>query len=483
MPDILLATLNARYAHAAFGLRYLLANMGNLRPRTSLLEFEINQRPLDIAETILSNDPLILGLGIYIWNLLPATELVAILKRIRPDLIVVLGGPEVSHESEALEIVRLADHVIRGEGEVAFPDLCRRIFAGDQQPRIIAPQVAELAQIQLPYDLYDEGNLAHRVTYVEASRGCPFECDFCLSALDTGVRTIPPERFLPVMQSLLDRGARHFKFVDRTFNVNISHATAILQFFLDRLRPGLLLHFEMVPDRLPERLRQLIRRFPPGTLQAEVGVQTFNEEVAEIIGRRQDNVKVEENLRFLRNETNVHVHADLIVGLPGEDLASFAAGFDRLLALNPQEIQVGILKRLRRAPIARHDDAWQMVYSPHPPYEVLRTKLIDFPTMQRLRRFARYFDLIVNSGHFLHTAPLVWTWHEAASPFAAFRAFSDWLYARTRQTHAIALHRLGELISEYLMSQAIDCATLANATAQDAASRGRARRQERHIAG
>lgn len=206
MPDILLATLNARYAHAAFGLRDLLANMGDLRPRTSLLEFEINQRPLDIAETILSNDPLILGLGIYIWNLLPATELVAILKRIRPDLIVVLGGPEVSHESEALEIVRLADHVIRGEGEVAFPDLCRRIFAGDQQPRIIAPQVAELAQIQLPYDLYDEGNLAHRVTYVEASRGCPFECDFCLSALDTGVRTIPPERFLPVMQSLLDRG-------------------------------------------------------------------------------------------------------------------------------------------------------------------------------------------------------------------------------------------------------------------------------------
>jgi len=150
---------------------------------------------------------------------------------------------------------------------------------------------------------------------------------------------------------LLDRGLRQFKFVDRTFNLNLNISKAILQFFLERYRPGLFLHFEMIPDRLPEALRSLIRQFPPGALQFEVGIQTFNETVSGLISRRQDNLKLEDNLRFLRNETGVHIHTDLIVGLPGEDLASFAAGFDRLVAMNPQEIQVGILKRLRGTPL------------------------------------------------------------------------------------------------------------------------------------
>jgi len=209
-------------------------------------------------------------------------------------------------------------------------------------------------------------------------------------------------------------------------------------------------HFEMIPDRLPEALRELIKQFPPGALQFEVGIQTFNEEVAKLISRRQDNAKVEENLHWLREETGVHVHADLIVGLPGEDMESFAAGFDRLVAVRPQEIQVGLLKRLRGTPIVRHDREWSMVYSPHPPYEILQTKLIDFFTMQRLRRFARYWDLIANSGNFVETTPLLW---RDGSAFQGFMRFSDWLYAQTRQTHAIALARLRELVARYLTEE------------------------------
>src|SRR5262249_40265628 len=155
------------------------------------------------------------------------------------------------------------------------------------------------------------------------------------------------------------------------------------EFFWQRYEPGLFLHFEMIPDRLPEALREPIRRFPAGALQFEVGIQTFNDAVAERISRRQDNDKLADNLRFLREQTGVHVHADLIVGLPGEDVDSFAAGFDRLVELGPQEIQVGILKRLRGTPIVRHDAEWGMVYSPHPPYEVLRTRTMDFAALQR----------------------------------------------------------------------------------------------------
>src|SRR5262249_40467658 len=158
--------------------------------------------------------------------------------------------------------------------------------------------------------------------------------------------------------------------------------------FLDRLRPGLFIHFEMIPDRLPESLRELIARFPEGALQFEVGIQSLNPEVQKLISRRQNNEKTAENLRWLREHTKAHVHADLIVGLPGESVESFASGFDELYVLRPQEIQVGMLKRLRGTPIVRHDAEWQMTYSPHAPYEVLSTKNIDFATMCRLRRFS-----------------------------------------------------------------------------------------------
>jgi radical SAM superfamily enzyme YgiQ (UPF0313 family) len=236
---------------------------------------------------------------------------------------------------------------------------------------------------------------------------------------------------------------RRFKFVDRTFNLNLNTSRAILQFFLDRHQPELFVHFEMIPDRLPEPLREIIRQFAAGALQFEVGIQTFNEDVAKLISRRQNNAKIEENLRWLRAETGVHIHADLIVGLPGEDIESFAAGFDRLVALGPQEIQVGLLKRLRGTPIVRHDAEWGMVYSPQPPYEILQTKRIDFFTMQRLRRFARYWDLVANSGNFPNAAA-------ALSTFDRFMRFSDWLYRETRQTHGIARTRLARLLEQYL---------------------------------
>lgn len=463
--DIVLTTLNAKYAHAAFGLRYLMANLSaELRGRARILEFDIHQRPVDVLERILAQGPTIVGVGVYIWNVEPATRLVADLKRVRPDVTVVLGGPEVSYETEQQEIVRHADYVITGEADIAFGELCEKLLAGKRPlTKVIPGELPEFSSrtataegsggfarkhVRLPYDLYDEEDVAHRVIYVEASRGCPFKCEFCLSSLDVPVRNAPLDDFLAHMGRLLDRGVRQFKFVDRTFNLNLNVSRSILEFFLERYRPGLFLHFEMIPDRLPEALRDLIRRFPPGALQFEVGVQTFNEAVSQRISRRQDNAKLADNLRFLREETGVHVHADLIVGLPGEGVESFAAGFDRLVALRPQEIQVGMLKRLRGTPIVRHDAESRMAYSPHPPYEILQTRDIDFATMQRLRRFARYWDLVANSGNFVETTPLLWA--DGASPFGRFMDLSDALFQRMGKNHGIALHHLAEFLFRHL---------------------------------
>ena len=465
--EIVLTTLNARYIHAAFGLRYLMANLGKLRERAAILEFDINQRPVDVLEAILSRQPRIVGIGVYIWNAQQSLQLVADLKSVRPDIIVILGGPEVSHEVEQQEITRLADYVITGEADHAFAELCEKLLAGRRPLTRVIPaalpefapkagaSLTELKPLVLPYDLYDERDIAHRVIYVEASRGCPFRCEFCLSSLDVPVRNAPLETFLPALDRLLERGARQFKFVDRTFNLNLSISKQILEFFLQRYEPGLFMHFEMIPDRLPDALRELIAKFPPGALQFEVGVQTFNPEVAARISRKQDNEKIEQNLTFLRQQTGVHVHADLIVGLPGEDLESFGTGFDKLLALGPQEIQVGILKRLRGTPIVRHDSDWQMVYSQHAPYEVLSTSTMDFATLQRMRRFSRYWDLVGNSGNFRESAPLIWSSPDG-QPLSAFEGFlrwSDWLHERANRSHGIALQALAEMLFEYLTTQ------------------------------
>ncbi len=494
MSDIVLTTLNAKFIHAAFGLRYLFANLGELQPRAVIAEFDINLRPLDIAEMLLAREAKIIGFGIYIWNVTETTEVITAIKRIRPEIKIILGGPEVSYETEGQKIVELADHVITGEADLKFAEVCRVLLKqslGDEvtsltsnsefknetthvvaYSKIIAAELPDFSRIALPYDFYTEADLAHRIVYVEASRGCPFTCEFCLSSLDIPVRQVPLDKFLAAMQKLLDRGLKQFKFVDRTFNLNIAVSKTLLEFFLARHQPGMFFHFEMIPDRLPAELRAVIAKFPPGSLQFEVGIQTFNPEVGSLISRRQNYERLADNFNFLRNETSVHIHADLIVGLPGETLESFAAGFDQLIALGPQEIQVGILKRLRGTPIIRHDAEWQMIYNAHPPYEILQNKLLDFATMQRLRRFARYWDLVGNSGNFVLTVPLIWS--AGASPFKNFLRFSDWLYAKINRTDSIALARLMELLFEFLTRElALDPKLVAENFWQDCQRTGR----------
>jgi hypothetical protein len=265
------------------------------------------------------------------------------------------------------------------------------------------------------------------------------------------VRQAALDEFLAAMKRLLDRGATQLKFVDRTFNLSVPTSRAILEFCLAHWQPGRFFHFEMVPDRLPEPLREVIAKFPPGALQFEVGVQTFDEPTADRISRRQNYARLEENFLWLRANTGVHIHADLIAGLPGESLEQFGAGFDRLIGLRPQEIQVGILKRLRGTPIVRHDAEWAMTYNPHPPYEILQNKQLDFATLQRLRRFARYWDLVGNSGNFVETVGLIWS--GSASPFHSFLRWSDWLFGHVGRTDSIALARLAEMLFRFLTEQ------------------------------
>jgi radical SAM superfamily enzyme YgiQ (UPF0313 family) len=469
---ILLSTLNARYTHASLGLRYLLANMGALQGRTAIQEFVIGTKTTEIVERLLAHKPRIVGFGVYIWNVEDTARVVAMLKRVAPEVTVVLGGPEVSYETAGQAVVNAADYVVTGWGDITFPKLCAQILDGPKPlMKVHAGEQPPMNEIRLPYSLYTDDDIAHRTLYVEASRGCPFKCEFCLSSLDKTAWPFPLDDFLEEMEGLYQRGARLFKFVDRTFNLNVKTSQKIMQFFLDKIQAKpddpVYAHFELVPDHLPDGLKDSIAQFPPGALQFEIGIQSFNPEVQALVSRRQNNEKAADNIRWLHQHSNAHLHVDLIAGLPGEDVASFARGFDHLVSLGPHEIQFGILKRLRGTPIIRHTEPFGMVYDPYPPYTVLATSQVDFPTMQRLVRFARYWDLVANSGRFANTVRHLL----ADAPFDNFMAFSDWMYTKTDATHRIALDRLAKLVAQWLGERGMPAGQAADLLASDYAGR------------
>jgi radical SAM superfamily enzyme YgiQ (UPF0313 family) len=445
MPDIILSTLNAKYIHASLGLRYLYANLKTLKESSEVKEFTIQNRAIDIVEKLLEKKPKIIGFGVYIWNVIETEAVISQLKTISPETIIILGGPEVSYEIESQSILNYADYVITGAADLSFYQLCSDILtATPPNKKILNSKPIDLNELRLPYDYYSDEDLRNRLLYVEASRGCPFKCEFCLSSLDKTAYPFELESFFMAMDKLYQRGARHFKFVDRTFNLKIKTTLAILDFFLERMDEKLFLHFEVIPDHLPEKLKEVLVKFPPGCLQFEIGIQTFNPEVQQLISRKQNNQKSKDNLIWIRNHTKAHIHADLIFGLPGETLDTFKQSFDELYACNPHEIQLGILKRLKGSPIIRHTQNFSLRFNPQPPFNILRNDRVDFTQMQQVNRFARYWDMIANSGRFTKTMPYLLS----EKAFDDFMAISQWLFEKTQQTHQINLKRLYELVAQ-----------------------------------
>ncbi|MDR2435089.1 MAG: DUF4080 domain-containing protein [Treponema sp.] len=481
---IVLAAINAKWIHPSLALRLLKANLGPLEKRCEIIEFALRQPLSEKVDPVLAARPRILGVSVSIWNHIATAELLRELEKVwgtrakdrgdgeapvprRP--VIVLGGPEVSHLPPGAEIFRYADYVIHGEAELAFRSLCEYLLGPRRQnmrlptqnsrpsnlpvgsrflyakadfsekPVHLHAKPVNLSEIKSAYYLFSDEDLRRKLIYVEASRGCPFNCEFCLSAVkpvleNAGfetVREFPLEQFLDEMGALIRRGARTFKFLDRTFNLNLSRAKQIMEFFLDKIdeidnvdeskkekssgvyTPPFTVHFEMVPLLFPLELRETIARFPPGALRIEIGIQTLNPAVSARIKRPADPERELETLRFLKEKTNAIIHADLIAALPGEDMASFGRGFDRLwAALSPEpagaasnrpphsrsEIQLGILKLLPGAPIARHTESFGMRYNPSPPYEVLETAALPARDLDRIKNFARFWELIVNRG-------------------------------------------------------------------------------------
>ncbi|MFA6145599.1 MAG: DUF4080 domain-containing protein [Sulfurimonas sp.] len=476
---ILLTTLNARYAHSALGLRYLYANLHEFQDEAVIVEFTINEQIQTIAEDILKYAPKIIGISVYIWNAREVSDLIEILKKVSPDTVIVLGGPEAGYLPHRVDFSK-ADTIISGEGEVAFYELCKEILAvripklelgneeihDEKKTRFIKAPMLDLKAIKTPYRAYSDEDVANRMIYVEASRGCPFECEFCLSSMDEKVRNFPLDELLEEFEILWARGARSFKFIDRTFNLNMTFANRILDFFLSK-EPPYFAHFEVIPDHFPDVLKAKIALFPQGALQLEIGIQTLDPIIAKGINRPLRLEKIFENLKFLENETKAHMHLDLIVGLPGESIEGFGRNLDKLVSLTHSEIQIGILKNLSGTTLSRHDKEHGMIYSDTPPYDILQNNNLTFIQIQKMKRFARFWDIFYNSGSFDTTVKLLWS---EGKVFDGFYAFSEWIYTQTLSTWKISLDRQITLVYKFLiLTHEID--TVQNALMEDLSKR------------
>jgi len=329
---IILTTLNSRYTHSSIGLRYIYANFNEFQNCAEIIEFSINDAIQTIAEKLLINSPDIIGIGTYIWNATHTSELIHILKKISPNTTLILGGPEVTYTPFRANFDD-ADFIVQGEGEISFYELCKNIKSGiPVDNKIIPMSTPNLKELTLPYEFYTDDDIKNRYLYVEVSRGCPFECEFCLSSMDEKVRAFDLDAVLVEFEKLWQRGARAFKFVDRTFNLNMLTANKILDFFLAK-EPPYFAHFEVIPDHFPASIKDKIKQFPHGALQLELGIQTLNPEIANNISRQLTLDTIKENIRFLENETHAHIHLDLIVGLPGESIESFGENLDELVSM------------------------------------------------------------------------------------------------------------------------------------------------------
>ncbi|KRQ87325.1 (Dimethylallyl)adenosine tRNA methylthiotransferase MiaB [Caloramator mitchellensis] len=405
---ILLAALNSKYIHSNLAIRYLKEYAKCFK--VDIYETTINENPFNIAIDIANQKYDVVGFSCYIWNIENTLKVCSILKEIDENIKIILGGPEVSYDPEdVLKQCSFIDYVIYGEGEETFRELLIHLrenkdllsvdglaFLKNGEIKVNKPRklIENLDIIPFPYE-----NLPQRILYYEASRGCPFNCKYCLSSTIKGIRFFSLDRVKRDLKFFIDNNVRLVKFVDRTFNSNKRFAIEIWKFLIENAS-GTKFHFEIAADLLDDECLEVLKSAPEDLFQFEIGVQTTNIEVLKNINRIMDFDRVKSNIIKLNEHRNIHCHLDLIVGLPGEDINSFKRSFDEVMALRPDVLQIGFLKVLKGSPISLETNEFGIKYSKYPPYQVLRTNSLSLEEIVFLLKFEDVFETFYNSGIF-----------------------------------------------------------------------------------
>ncbi len=414
--------LNSKYIHASLAPWCLKAGVDKFCNNTicSVVESTINREISYPFEEILKLNPKVIGLCTYIWNVDKTLELAKALKEKLSDLIIVLGGPEVSYRAESvLKEYPFVDIVVSGEGEKPFALLCNAINKGeslsgisgvsykeDNKPVIAEPNI-EKDEPPTPYSDAFLENLNGRICYIESSRGCPYSCAFCLSGRCGGVRFFDIEKTKRDIVLLSKSGTKTVKFVDRTFNANLARAKEIWRFIIENhgkeIQKGVCFHFEIAGDILDDEAINLLSSAPKGLIQLEIGMQSFNPKTLEAINRKTDVEKLKNNIKKLVALRNMHIHIDLIAGLPYEDLESFRDSFNIAYNLNADMLQLGFLKLLYGAPMRENPEKYPCEFSEKAPYTVTKTPWLTESEVISLQNMEDAFDRVYGSGRFEFT--------------------------------------------------------------------------------
>lgn len=417
--NVVLSTLNSKFIHSSLALRYLKAYGEAHGQAYDIVEYTINMPVLHILSDITEHDIDILGFACYIWNIEMTLHVVDMVKAVRPDIKIVLGGPEVSFTAdELLERCPNIDYIVQGEGEEAFHALVTALHLGNDGLDPVIPgvrgrrdgsilgsleavEVSDLSSIPFPYTEEDMADLEHKIIYYESSRGCPFSCQYCLSGNKNTVRFFPQKRTLQELQWFIDHGVKQVKFVDRTFNCAPHHHRPLMEFMRDS-DTDMNFHLEMEPELMTEWETNILCETPPGRIQIEVGVQSTHKKTLDAINRYNDWPYIQKSIRPIIQAGRTHVHMDLIVGLPNEDFNRFGQSFNDLFSLQPHALQIGFLKLLKGSGVRRMRE-YKYVADPLAPYEVLSTHVLPYDDVRFLKYFEDVFERFYNSERFRTT--------------------------------------------------------------------------------
>ena len=417
--NVVLSTLNSKFIHSSLALRYLKAYGEAHGQAYDIVEYTINMPVLHILSDITEHDIDVLGFACYIWNIEMTLHVVDMVKSVRPDIKIVLGGPEVSFTAdELLERCPNIDYIVQGEGEEAFHALVTALHLGNDGLDPVIPgvrgrrhgsilgsaeavEVRDLSTIPFPYTEEDMDDLEHKIIYYESSRGCPFSCQYCLSGNKNTVRFFPQERTLEELQWFIDHGVKQVKFVDRTFNCAPHHHRPLMEFMRDS-DTDMNFHLEMEPELMTEWETNILCETPPGRIQIEVGVQSTHKKTLDAINRYNDWPYIQKSIRSIIQAGRTHVHMDLIVGLPHEDFNRFGQSFNDLFSLQPHALQIGFLKLLKGSGVRRMRE-YKYVADPLAPYEVLSTHVLPYDDVRFLKYFEDVFERFYNSERFRTT--------------------------------------------------------------------------------
>ncbi|MBE6049373.1 MAG: DUF4080 domain-containing protein [Clostridium sp.] len=408
---VLLTAINSKFVHSNLAVRYLRAYSKDLDYDCKIREFSINDREEHILKEIIEEKPDVVAFSTYIWNVEMVERLSNLIKLVDSNIEILYGGPEVSYDSRLFLRDNVGEYVIEGEGEKTYREFVEyklgnrkiedikglhykkdgNVLSNGSRP------LMSLDEVVFPYE--EDEDLNNKIVYYEGSRGCPFNCKYCLSSTTHGVRFHSIDRVLKELQFFIDKKVKLVKFVDRTFNCNHKYSMAIWDFLINA-DTDTKFHFEISADILRDDEIELLRNAPVDRFQFEVGVQTTNDEVLNNINRFVNFSDIKDKVEELLSLRNIKQHLDLIAGLPGEDYNSFVRSFNDVHSIRPEEIQLGFLKLLKGSAMREEGDKYSMAYSPYPPYEILKTDKISYKEILILKKVENVVDKYYNSQKF-----------------------------------------------------------------------------------